>query len=237
MPPNRPSETIIAACSTSGALVIGPPQNLGLGATMTEGKTLVGEEVATLGILQGDEQARVIDDAPQDGLLAGHLPGLVGGLFGGHPLGAQGLGHLQHLNAIKRLPQNQQAIGGAQASDDLLPGEIAESRAQNALQARINAPQGFDGGQAIPAGGHPHVDKGHRRGLALGLEAFQGLGGFLALAGDRQTEGIMDRQRSGRGHPEHQGGQAAPLGTAARGPRGEDRRIGIPHPRVIIHQQ
>src|SRR5579872_4717910 len=89
------------------------------------------------------------------------------GLVGEVPFLGQRIGHLPHLNDVKRLFKEKQPVTVAKPPDEIVPGKIRMTRANDDLQIEAFLPDMTDGFDAIPAGRHANVHKGHRIWLAV----------------------------------------------------------------------
>lgn len=87
------------------------------------------------------------------------------GVFRHLPLHRECAGQLADLDRIEWLLENEQAVACVQAIEDLDPGLVCIGGAYHDLQARIFQPQVFDRLDAVPPGGHAHVDE--RQGVRL----------------------------------------------------------------------
>ena len=125
------------------------------------------------------------------------------------PLSAERCGALQYLDGFGGLPQHEEFVGVLQFLRDFGPIVIRMRGADDHLDVRVHLPQLPDRFQAVPSGGHPHVDEGHRIGLSARqrgtchghpfLALISGVnlkrGAFRGLGADAKNIRLQQRQR------------------------------------------
>ena len=165
--------------------------------------------VRLLGLVLGHlELARALADLLLE-LVEAHLR-----LLGQAPLLRQRVGQLTHLGAVEGLLEDQELLGAAQAPDDLLPGVVAEGRADHHLHVRVHLPDVLDRLEPVPARGHAHVDEGHADRLAGGLGAANLLHAVAALARVGEIEAGGNGVRCRRAIAEQLGLEVVQIGGA-----------------------
>lgn len=93
------------------------------------------------------------------------------------------------LQIVKRLPQDQEPVGVAQAINHVGPRVVRERRTHDRLHVWVDLPDPLQRFDAIPTRWHPNIHKRQRKGLPLFNGPLDDLQGFLALHRRCQLEG------------------------------------------------